>query len=185
MPKTVMKEMKDKMDKTIGHYKDELKAIRTGRASIAMFDNVTVDYYGSPTPLNGVATLSAPEPRLITIAPWDSSLIGVIEKAIQGSNMGFNPSNDGKIIRIPIPQLTEDRRKEIVKMVKKMAEENKVAIRNLRREGNDKIKKLEKDKEISEDDSKKYVDQIQTTTDEYIKKVDEVTAAKEKEVMEI
>ena len=185
MPNSVIKDMKDKMDKTIVHYKEELKSIRTGRASIAMFDNVTVDYYGTPTPLNGVATLSAPEPRLITIAPWDASLIGAIEKAIQNSNMGFNPSNDGKIIRIPIPQLTEERRKEIVKMVKKMAEDNKVAVRNLRRDGNDRIKKLEKDKEISEDDSKKYVDQIQTITDEFIKKVDEVTAAKEKEVMEI
>lgn len=185
MPKTVIKDMKDKMDKTISHFRDELKAIRTGRASIAMFDNVTVDYYGSPTPLNGVATLSAPEPRLITIQPWDASIIGAIEKAILNSNMGFNPSNDGKIIRIPVPQLTEERRKEIVKMVKKMAEDNKVAIRNLRRDGNDKVKKMEKDKEISEDDSKKYVDQIQTATDEYIKKVDEVAAAKEKEVMEI
>lgn len=185
MPNSVIKDMKDKMDKSIDYYRDELKAIRTGRASIAMFDNVTVDYYGNPTPLNGVATLSAPEARLITISPWDVSLIPVIEKAIQNSNMGFNPSNDGKIIRIPVPQLTEERRKEIVKLVKKMAEDAKIAVRNLRRDGNDKIKKLEKDKEISEDDSKKYVDQVQTITDEYIKKVDEVTAAKEKEVMEI
>lgn len=185
MPNSVIKETKDKMDKTITHFKEELKSIRTGRASIAMFDGVTVDYYGNPTPLNGVATLSAPEPRLITIQPWDASIIGTIEKAIQNANMGFNPSNDGKIIRIPIPQLTEERRKELVKMVKKLAEDNKVAIRNLRRDGNDKIKKLEKDKEISEDDSKKYVDQIQTVTDDYIKKVDEVTASKEKEIMEI
>jgi ribosome recycling factor len=185
MPKSVINELKDRMEKTIAHYRDELKTIRTGRASIAVFDNVTVDYYGSPTPLNGVATLSAPEPRMITIQPWDTSIIGAIEKAIQNSNLGFNPSNDGKVIRIPVPQLTTERRKEIVKMVKKMAEENKVAVRNLRRDGNDKIKKLEKDKAISEDDSKKYVDQIQVITDDYIKKVDEVTAVKEKEVMEI
>ncbi|PLX68516.1 MAG: ribosome recycling factor [Denitrovibrio sp.] len=185
MPNSVIKETKDKMDKTIAHYKEELKSIRTGRASISMFDNVTVDYYGTPTPINGVATLSSPEPRLITISPWDASIIPAIEKAIQNSNMGFNPSNDGKLIRIPVPQLTEDRRKEIVKLVKKMAEDNKVAVRNLRRDGNDKIKKLEKDKEISEDDSKKFVDQIQEVTNDYIKKVDEVTAAKEKEVMEI
>lgn len=185
MPASVIKDMKDKMDKTIAHYKEELKSIRTGRASIAMFDGITVDYYGAPTPLSGVATLSAPEPRLITISPWDATLIPEIEKAIQHSNMGFNPSNDGKLIRIPIPQLTEERRKEIVKLVKKMGEDNKVAIRNLRRDGNDKIKKLEKDKEISEDDSKKFVDDIQKATDGFIKQVDEVTSAKEKEVMEI
>jgi len=185
MPNSVIKDMKDKMDKTIVHYKEELKSIRTGRASAAMFDNVTVDYYGTPTPLNGVASIAVPEARMITIQPWDVSIIGTIEKAILNSNMGFNPSNDGKIIRVPVPQLTEDRRKEIVKIVRKMAEDNKVAVRNLRREGNDKIKKLEKDKEISEDDSKKYVDQIQDITNEFIKKVDEVTAAKEKEVMEI
>jgi ribosome recycling factor len=185
MPDLVMKDMKDKMDKTISHFRDELKTIRTGRASVAVFDGMTIDYYGTPTPLSGVASLNAPEPRLITIQPWDISIMGVIEKAIQNSNMGFNPSNDGKIIRIPVPQLTEERRKEIVKLVKKMAEDNKVAIRNLRREGNDKIKKLEKDKEISEDDSKKYVADIQDVTNNYIKKVDEVTAVKEKEVMEI
>jgi len=185
MPTQVIKETKEKMDKTIEHFKDELKSIRTGRASIAMFDNVTVDYYGAPTPLNGVATLSAPEPRLITIQPWDVSIIGAIEKAILNSNMGFNPSNDGKIIRIPVPQLTEERRKEIVKLVKKLAEETKVAVRNLRRDSNDRIKKLEKDKEISEDDSKKYVDQIQDITNDYVKKVDEITSGKEKEVMEI
>jgi len=185
MPTSVINDMKDKMDKTIAHYKEELKSMRTGRASISMFDNVKVDYYGAPTPLSGVATLSAPEPRLITVQPWDVTIIPDIEKAIQNANMGFNPSNDGKIIRIPIPQLTEERRKEIVKMVKKMAEDNKVAVRNLRRDGNDKIKKLEKDKEISEDESKKYVDQIQDITNDYIKKVDEVTVAKEKEVMEI
>ncbi|PLX67656.1 MAG: ribosome recycling factor [Denitrovibrio sp.] len=185
MPNSVIKEMKDRMDKSIEHYRDELKAVRTGRASIAMFDNVTVDYYGAPTPLNAVATLSSPEPRLITISPWDPSMIPPIEKAILNSSMGFNPSNDGKIIRIPIPQLTEERRKEIVKMVKKMAEDAKVAIRNLRRDGNDKIKKLEKDKEISEDDSKKFVDQVQEITNDFITKVDEVTSAKEKEVMEI
>jgi ribosome recycling factor len=185
MPNSVLNELKDRMDKTVNHYKEELKSVRTGRASISMFDNVKVDYYGAPTPLAGVATLSAPEPRLITIQPWDATIIPEIEKAIQNSNMGFNPGNDGKIIRIPIPQLTEERRKEIAKLVKKMAEENKVAIRNLRRDGNDKIKKLEKDKEISEDDSKKYVDQIQDITNDFIKVIDEVTAAKEKEVMEI
>ena len=185
MAATVMKEMKERMEKTISHYKDELKSVRTGRASISMLDNVKIDYYGTPTPLSGVATLSAPEPRLITISPWDMSMIAPIEKAIMNANMGFNPANDGKMIRIPVPQLTEERRKEFVKLVKKMSEDTKVAVRNLRREANDKIKKLEKDKEISEDDSKKYLDQIQHTTDDYIKNVDSVTEAKEKEIMEI
>lgn len=185
MASEVMKDTKEKMEKTIHHYKEELKSIRTGRASIQMFDNIKVDYYGTPTPLTGVATLSAPEPRLITVAPWDASIIPVIEKAIQNANMGFNPSNDGKIIRIPIPQLTEERRKDLVKHVKKMSEDTKVAVRNLRRDGNDKIKKLEKDKAISEDDSKKYVEQIQHVTDDFIKNIDTITAAKEKEIMEI
>lgn len=158
MPSSVIKETKDRMDKTIVHYKEELKSVRTGRASISMFDNVTVDYYGSPTPLNGVATLSAPEPRLITISPWDATIIPAIEKAIQNSNMGFNPSNDGKMIRIPVPQLTEERRKEIVKLVKKMAEDNKVAVRNLRRDANDKIKKNWKKK------TKRYLKMILRNT---------------------
>jgi ribosome recycling factor len=185
MGAAVVKDMKDKMDKTIQHYKDELKTIRTGRASISMFDNIKIDYYGSPTPLSGVATLSAPEPRLITVSPWDTSMISPIEKAIQNANMGFNPSNDGKIIRIPVPQLTEERRKDLVKHVKKIAEDTKVAVRNLRRDANEKIKKMEKDKEISEDDGKKYIDQIQVATDDFIKKVDVITVEKEKEIMEI
>lgn len=181
----VMKETKDKMEKTILHYKEELKSIRTGRAHISMFDNVKVDYYGTPTALSGVATLSAPEPRMITVSPWDTSMIAPIEKAILNANMGFNPSNDGKIIRIPVPQLTEERRKELVKHVKKISEDTKVAVRNLRREANEKIKKLEKDKEISEDDSKKLLDQIQTVTDDFIKNVEVITDAKDKEIMEI
>ncbi|MCD8554915.1 ribosome recycling factor [Seleniivibrio sp.] len=185
MGAAVVKDMKDKMDKTIQHYKDELKTIRTGRASISMFDNIKVDYYGSPTPLSGVATLSSPEPRLITVSPWDTSMISPIEKAIQNANMGFNPSNDGKIIRIPVPQLTEERRKDLVKHVKKMAEDTKVAVRNLRRDANERIKKMEKDKEVSEDDGKKFIEQIQVATDDFIKKVDVITGEKEKEIMEI
>lgn len=185
MPDTVMNSMKEKMDKTIAHYREELKAVRTGRASVSMFENVRVDYYGSPTPLPGVATIAAPEPRLITIAPWDTSLIPVIEKAIINSAMGFNPSNDGKLIRIPIPQLTEERRKELAKLVKKMAEDAKVALRNERRDANEKYKKLEKDKAITEDDVKKYQDLVQKATDDFVKKVDEVTALKEKEIMEL
>ena len=146
---------------------------------------LTEDGLNTITPLSGVASLSAPEPRLVTISPWDASQIPAIEKAIQNSQMGFNPSNDGKIIRVPFPQLTEERRKELVKIVKKMGEDAKVAIRNERRDANDKIKKQEKDKEISEDDAKKLQDDVQKVTDDAVKRIDEITAVKEKEVMEI
>lgn len=185
MLNTVIEETKEKMSKSLEHYKIELKGVRTGRASVAMFEGLKVDYYGTPTPINQVGTLSAPEPRLITIQPWEPSLIPAIEKAIMSSNLGFNPSNDGVMIRVPIPQLTEERRKELVKLIKKMAEDAKVVIRNIRRDANEMIKKLEKDKEISEDDAKKGTVKVQEITDEFIKKVDEVTAIKEKDIMEI
>jgi len=185
MSKDVIQETKEKMEKSLEHYRNELKAVRTGRASVAMFEHIKVDYYGTPTPLNQVGTLSAPEPRLITIQPWEPSLIPAIEKAIMTSNMGFNPSNDGVMIRIPVPPLTEERRREIVKMIKKMAEEAKVIIRNIRRDANEVIKKLEKDKEISEDEAKRLTGKVQELTDEFIKEIDEVTAKKEKDVMEI
>jgi ribosome recycling factor len=185
MSKDVIKETKEKMEKSLEHYKSELKTVRTGRASVAMFENIKVDYYGTPTPLNQVGTLSAPEPRLITIHPWEPSLIQPIEKAIMTSNMGFNPSNDGVMIRIPIPPLTEERRRDIVKMIKKMAEDAKVIIRNIRRDANETIKKLEKDKEISEDEAKRLIGKVQEITDEFISNIDEVTANKEKDVMEI
>lgn len=180
-----VKEFKESIEKTLSFYKEELKGVRTGRASVAMFDNIKVDYYGTPTPLAGVATLSAPEPRLVTITPWDANMIKEIEKAVLNSQMGFNPSNDGKVIRVPFPQLTEERRKELVKIVKKMGEDAKVAIRNERRDANEKVKKQEKNKEISEDESKKLQDDVQKQTDIAIKKIDEITDAKEKEVMEI
>lgn len=185
MLNSIIDEAKEKMEKSLEHYRSELKSVRTGRASVAMFDNIRVDYYGTPTPLSQIGTLSAPEPRMITIQPWERNLIPAIEKAILSTNMGFNPSNDGSLIRIPIPQLTEERRKDIVKMIKKMAEEAKVIIRNIRRDANEGFKKSEKDKEISEDDAKKGVAKIQEITDEYIKKIDEITAKKEKDVMEI
>jgi len=185
MSKDVIKETKEKMEKSLEHYRNELKAVRTGRASVAMFEHIKVDYYGTPTPLNQVGTLSAPEPRLITIQPWEPSLIPAIEKAIMTSNMGFNPSNDGVMIRIPVPPLTEERRREIVKLIKKMAEEAKVIVRNIRRDANEVIKKLEKDKEISEDEAKRLTGKVQELTDEFIKEIDEVTAKKEKDVMEI
>ncbi len=180
-----MKEMKEKMDKAISALGHEFASLRTGRASVSIFDTVMVDYYGTPTPLNQVATLNAPEPRLITVQPWDVSQINAIEKAIQSSALGLTPSNDGKIIRINIPQLTEERRKDLVKVAHKFAEECRISIRNIRREFNDRFKKLEKDKEISQDEHKRACDEIQSITDSYIKKTDEALSRKESEIMEI
>jgi len=180
-----MNEIKEKMERAISALGHEFSSLRTGRASVAIFDTVMVDYYGTPTPLNQVATLSAPEPRLIIIQPWDVSQIRAIEKAITSSVLGLTPSNDGKIIRINIPQLTEERRRELVKVAHNFAEECRVSIRNIRREFNDKAKKLEKNKEISQDEHKKVCEDIQSVTDNYIKKVEEALSRKEAEIMEI
>jgi ribosome recycling factor len=162
-----------------------LNKIRTGRASLALFDDIRVDYYGTLTPLNQIATLSIPEPRLITVQPWDASIMGEIEKAILKSELGVTPANDGKIIRITIPRLTEERRKELVKVVKKMAEGAKVAVRNIRREANDQLKGWEKNKKISQDQLHQWMDKVQKSTDQFIEKVDTTLAAKEKEILEI
>ena len=175
----------DRMDKAVDSLKKDLASIRTGRASLSIFDGITVNYYGVPTPVNQVATMSIPESRLITIQPWDPKLISEIEKAIQKSDLGINPTNDGKIIRVAIPPLTEERRKQIMKHVHKRVEEAKVSIRNIRRDGNDEIKRLEKEKHISEDETKKTLDEIQKTTDSYIKRIDEITDHKDKELMEV
>jgi ribosome recycling factor len=187
MLKQVVEDVKLKMEKTIQHYKNELRSLRTGRASTAIFENIRVDAYGTPTPLNGVGTMHVPDPHLVTIQPWDTSLITVIEKAILTSGLGLNPSNDGKLIRIPIPTLTEERRKELVKLVWKKCEETKVIIRNERRDANDAIKKLEKDKEnpVSEDEAKHIQNEVQKVTDACIKNLDEIAKAKEKELLEI
>ena len=174
-----------KMEKTLSSLKTDLNKIRTGRASLALFDDIRMDYYGTPTPLNQMATLSVPEPRLITIQPWDTSIIGEIEKAILKSELGVTPANDGKIIRITIPRLTEERRKELVKVVRKMAEGAKVAIRNIRREANELLKGWEKNKKISQDQLHQWMDKVQKSTDQFIEKVDGVLAAKEKEILEI
>jgi ribosome recycling factor len=174
-----------RMEKTLSSLKTDLTKIRTGRASLALFDDIRVDYYGTPTPLNQMATLSVPEPRLITIQPWDSSVINEIEKAILKSELGVTPASDGKIIRINIPRLTEERRKELVKVVRKMAEGAKVAIRNIRREANDQLKGLEKNKKISQDQLHQWMDKVQKSTDQFIGKVDDVLNAKEKEILEI
>jgi len=179
------KDFKGRMQKSIEALKGELNRVRTGRASIALLDGIKVDYYGTPTPLNQVATLAVPENRLITIQPWDASIIGDIEKAILKSELGLVPTSDGKIIRISIPQLTEERRKELVKLVKRLGENAKIAIRNIRRDANEFVKKKEKEKEISQDEMKKNQEEIQKLTDDFIKEIDSMIAAKEKEIMEI
>ncbi|MFG1493890.1 ribosome recycling factor [Halobacteriovorax sp. GFR7] len=171
------------MSKSIDSLKHQLTKIRTGRASASVLDGVTVDYYGSPTPVNQVGQVSTPEARLLQIQPFDKTLISEIEKSIINANLGLNPSNDGNLIRIAFPALTEQTRKEQVKEIKKIGEDSKIAIRNIRRDGNEVVKKAEKAKEISEDDSKKYQTEIQTVTDKYTKQVDEIIAAKEKELL--
>ncbi|MBM4326251.1 MAG: ribosome recycling factor [Deltaproteobacteria bacterium] len=181
----IHKDMMEGMTKSIEILRRDLKRIRTGRASPALLDGIMVDYYGSPTPINQLATLSVPEARQIVIQPWDSQALPDIEKAILKSELGLNPMNDGKIVRISLPPLTEERRRELVKVVKKMAEEFKVQVRNHRRDANEMLKDLKKEKEITEDDLRKGQDKVQKTTDDYIAKVDEIVAEKEKEIMEI
>lgn len=176
---------REKMDQILEHLRRDLAGVRTGRASLALLDSIQVSYYGSPTPLKQVAALAVPDPRLITIQPWEVSLIPEIEKAITTSNLGLNPTNDGKLIRLNIPSLTEERRKELVKQVKKIGEDTKVRIRNVRRDTNEEIKKFLKDSKISEDDQRKGQDEIQKTTDQYITKIDEMIKKKEAEVLEV
>lgn len=179
------KDIKNKMEGAITALKREFGTLRAGRASLAVLDTITVDYYGVPTPLSQVASLAVPESRLIVIQPWESKILPDIEKAIMKSDLGLMPTNDGKLIRLAFPPLTEERRKELVKVAKRVAEEAKVAIRNIRRDGNDFIKELEKEKEISEDDLKKGQEEVQKITDSYIAKVDDILAHKEKEIMEV
>lgn len=185
MPKTVITEMKAHMDKTVEDLRKEFQKVRTGRANISLLDDVKVDYYGNPSSLSQVANLAVPEPRTITITPWESKMIGPIEKAILNANLGLTPGNDGKLIRLTLPPLTEERRKEIVKSLKKMDEDHKVAVRNIRRKAIDDLKKLEKDKAITEDDLKKNEKEVQTVTDAVIARLDEILSHKEKEVMEV
>ena len=173
------------MAKALESFKRDLAKVRTGRASLSLLDDLRIDYYGTPTPLNQVGALAVPEPRLITIQPWEKNLIGEIEKAILKSDLGLNPSSDGQLIRLIFPPLTEERRKEMVKLVKRMGEDAKVMVRNCRREANDSLKKLEKDKEISEDEMKRGEKDIQDVTDDYVARIDKVIAEKEKDLMEI
>ena len=181
---SIYDETRESMGKAIVALKKELKRLRTGRASLSILDGIKVDYYGTMTPLNQMATLAVPESRLITIQPWDVSVIKEIEKALLKSDLGLTPSNDGKIIRIAIPPLTEERRKELVKIVHKMCEEHKVSVRNIRRDSNDLLKNLKKDGEISEDEAFKAQDEIQKITDEHIKLIDDCYKEKEKEILE-
>ena len=181
----VIKALKGNIEKALGDLQRDLAKIRTGRANLAIVDGIKVDYYGTPTPLSGVGTLGVPDARLITIKPWDKTVIPAIEKAINESGIGINPSNDGETVRLPIPQLTEERRKDIAKQVKVKGEDHKVAIRNLRRDANESLKTMEKDKAISADDHKRGNERVQKETDAGIAKVDEMVAKKEKEVMEV
>ncbi len=185
MSHEIVNDASDRMDKTVQATRDELAKIRTGKASPALLDPVKVDAYGSPMPLNQVATVSTPDARLITVQPWDKNLVGAIEKAILTADLGFNPANDGTIIRVPIPPLNEERRQEFVKICRKLAEDGRVAIRNIRRDANEHLKKLEKNHELSEDQSHTYMDEVQKTTDKHVKSIDEVLKNKEIEIMEV
>jgi ribosome recycling factor len=174
---------KARMTKALEDLRHELSTLRTGRASIGIFDHLRVDYYGVPTPLNQVATLATPEPNMVTLAPWDPTLLAVLEKAIRTSDLGLNPVNDGKILRVPIPPLTEERRRDLVKHIHKVLENHRTAVRNIRRDANDELKHLLKDKKISEDDERRGLDSIQKLTDEFVKKLDEQGKIKETEIL--
>jgi len=181
----ILKSTEDKMKASIVHFQEELTKVRTGKANASLLDHIYVEYYGQPTPLQQVGSVSVPEPRMILIQAWDKTLLAAIEKAILASDLGITPSNDGSVIRLPFPMLTEERRKDIVKSIKKMAEDFKVSVRNHRRETNELLKKMQKSSEITEDDEKRTEEKVQELTDKYVKKVDEVAGKKEKEVLEV
>ena len=183
--KELFVQLKTRMDKAVEDFRTELAAVRTGRASVHMLDGVQVEYYGSVMPLNQIAQVHAPEAQLITVQPFDPSSLGGIEKAIRSADLGLNPMNDGKLIRVPVPALTEERRREMVKRLHKILEEHRTAVRNIRRDGNDAIKKILKDKKITEDDERRAFDEIQRLTDDEIKKMEELSRSKEKEVMTV
>ncbi len=185
MVKESIAQTKVRMGKALEDLRAALAGVRTGRASVALLDHIKVDYYGTPTPLNQVATLGVPEPTLLTVQPWDVSLLSAIDKAIRSSDLGLNPMNDGKILRVPVPALTEERRKELVKHLHKVLEDHRTAVRNIRRDANESLKKLLKDKKISEDDEKRGLEEIQKITDDYMQKLDGQGKSKEKEILEI
>ena len=183
--KDIQQQLKSRMDKAVQDFQTNLASTRTGRASVAMLDQVRVDYYGTPTPLTQVAQLTTPDANMIVIQPWDASILGEIEKTLRASDLGFNPQNDGKILRVPVPPMTEERRREVVKHLNKVLEEHKTAVRNIRRDGNELIKKAAKDKKISEDEEKRSLEEIQKLTDEEIKRMDEMSNRKEAEIMQV
>lgn len=183
--KDIESNARTRMDKAVSDLQHAMAQVRTGRASVSLLDSVKADYYGTPTPLNQLATLHVPEPAMITVQPWDVSQINLIEKAIRAADLGLNPSNDGKIIRVPIPPLNEERRRELAKKIQHVAEEHRVALRNIRRDANDHIKKLLKDKSISEDEERKSLDDVQKMTDGHISKLDQLAKAKEAELMQL
>ncbi len=183
--KDVIKEAKPRMEGAVDDFKRKLASIRTGRAAVSILDNVTVDYYGTPTPLNQMASVHAPEPQLLTVQPWDLTQLGAVEKAIRSSDLGLNPSNDGKLVRIPIPPLTEERRRQMAKQIHDVAEDHRTAVRVHRRDANDRLKKMLKDKAISEDSERDALQEIQKLTDTYITKIDELAKSKEHEIMSV
>lgn len=185
MTKEILDSLTARMAKTLSSLKAELVKVRTGRASPALLDSVRVDYYGSEMPIGQVASVTAPEPRLLVVQPWEGGMLSAIEKAILTADLGLNPQNDGKVIRVPLPMLTEERRKDLVKQIKKQGEECKIALRNERRDANEEVKKFEKDKKLSTDDAKKATEQVQKKTDDFVAEVDKVLAAKEKEIMSV
>jgi len=183
--KDVIRETKPRMEGAVDDFKKKITAIRTGRAAVSILDNVMVDYYGTPTPLNQMASVHVPEPQMLTVQPWDQTQIGAVEKAIRGADLGLNPSNDGKLVRVPIPPLTEERRRQLAKQIHDVAEEHRTAIRNVRRDGNDRLKRMLKDKLISEDAERDALLEIQKLTDSHIGKIDELTKSKEQEILSV
>ncbi len=183
--KDVIKETRPRMEGAIDDLRRRLASVRTGRAAVSLLDSVTVDYYGTPTPLNQMASVHAPEPQMLTVQPWDQTQLGAIEKAIRSSDLGLNPTNDGKLVRVPIPPLTEERRKQLAKQVHEYAEEHRTAIRNVRRDANERLKKLLKDKTISEDNERDGLEEIQKLTNTYIGKIDELAKTKEQELLSV
>ena len=183
--KDVIKETRPRMETVIDDFKRKLSAVRTGRAAVSILDNVIVDYYGTPTPLNQMASVHAPEPQMLTVQPWDLTQIGAVEKAIRTADLGLNPSNDGKLVRVPIPPLTQERRKLLAKQVHDFAEDHRMAVRQARRDANDRLRKMLKDKTISEDAERNALEEIQKLTDTYIAKIDELSKSKEQEIMSV
>jgi ribosome recycling factor len=183
--KDVIKETKPRMESAVDDFRRKLASIRTGRAAVSILDSVLVDYYGTPTPLNQMASVHAPEPQMLTVQPWDQTQIGAVEKAIRAADLGLNPSNDGKLVRVPIPPLTEERRRQLAKQIHDVAEDHRTAIRNVRRDGNDRLKKMLKDKLISEDAERDALAEIQKLTDNHIARIDELSKGKEQEIMSV